>query len=112
MFIPGETLFLGRPHTYGHKCELVSGKVLHITEDAKRIIEAPFSLHTTPGYQMVLYTMSDVVGRTYHPNPTEERDTQKLEDDIFGSVEDLKKLGALVAGRISLEPRELVSWQA
>jgi hypothetical protein len=101
MFIPKETLFIGRKHRHGHRCELVSGNILHVTEFAKRHLEAPFEFTTTPGYQMVLYAKTDVVGRTYHPD-TGERDTDALERDIFEPVEDLIEAGSKVRQRIHL----------
>lgn len=102
MRIPAGTLFLGRAHRYGHLCELLEGSVMHISEDSKRVVDAPFSLHTTPGYHMVMYTLTDVVGRTVHPNPSDSRDTQALEDDIFESTESLKELGREVHEKLEL----------
>jgi hypothetical protein len=99
MCIPKETLFIGRPHRYGHRCELVSGKLLHIEEYIKRVIYAPFEMTTKPGYQMALYAMQDVVGRTYHLD-TGVRDVEKLEADIFHPLNELKTLGSQVAQRL------------
>lgn len=73
---------------------------MHIDQVGKRMIEAPFAMHTTPGYHMVLFTLSDVVGRTSHPNEKDERDVQQLENDIFESVECLKEAGLQVSKRM------------
>lgn len=100
MFIPAETLFIGRPHTFGHRCELVSGKVLLITEEAKTHLEAPAELWSKPGFMMCLYAKTDVVGRTYHPNPDERRDTEAMESEIFGSIAELVALGEQVRAKI------------
>ena len=102
MVIPAQTLFLGRAHIHGHECELVSGSLIHIAPDARRLVEAPFSMHTTPGYHMVLYSLIDVVGRTYHPNPNEVRDVDTLENDIFEPVSALISLGEQVETRLLL----------
>lgn len=83
IIIPAQRVFIGRPHIHGHICKLVKGKVLHITEEFRRIVEAPYSLVSTAGYQVVLYTYTEVVGRTYHSNPEELRDTELLESQIF-----------------------------
>ena len=99
MRIPAETLFIGRPHVFGHRVDLVEGKILHIEEHQKVVRYAPFSVHTVPGYQAVFYTMSDIVGRTYHPDDG-ERDTDVLENRYFEPVEKLKTLGAQVRARI------------
>jgi len=100
MFIPAETLFIGRPHTFGHRCELVSGKIVLIREDAKTHLEAPSELWSQPGFMMCLYAKTDVVGRTYHPNPGERRDTDAMEDEIFGSIAELVALGEHVRRKI------------
>lgn len=100
MFIPAESLFIGRPHTFGHRCELLSGKIMLITEEAKTHMEAPAELWSKPGFMMCLYAKTDVIGRTYHPNPEERRDTDAMEDEIFGSIAELVALGELVRVKI------------
>lgn len=100
MLIPAQVLFIGRPHTYGHRCELVSGKILLITEDAKTHLEAPAELWSRPGYMMCLYAKTDVVGRTYHPNPEERRDIEVMQDEIFGPIAELVMLGEQVRRKI------------
>lgn len=101
MFIPQGTLFLGRAHIHGHRCELVSGSLVQILPDnSRRELEAPFAVTTAPGFHMVIYALTDVVGRTIHPNESEERDTDKLEAQIFEPLETLKALGDQVAQRL------------
>lgn len=100
MHIPGGTLFLGRAHRYGHVCQLLKGTVVHIAESGHRTIEAPFEMFTTPGYHMVLYTLTDIVGRTVHANADESRDTASLEEDIFEPVDALKDLGESIHQRL------------
>lgn len=98
--IPAEMLFIGRPHTFGHRCELLSGKIMLITEEAKTHMEAPAELQSKPGFMMCLYAKTDVIGRTYHPNPDERRDTDAMEDEIFGSIAELVALGEQVRANI------------
>lgn len=105
MHIPKETLFIGRPHTGGHRCELVSGRILLITENAKTHMEAPAELWSKPGYMMCLYSKTDVVGRTYHPlnefgESAKRFDPEELEALIFGSVDELIALGEQVRRKI------------
>jgi hypothetical protein len=102
MVIPAQTLFLGRAHIYGHECELVSGSLIHITPDSRRLVEAPFSMHTQPGYHMVFFALTEVIGRTYHPNPDEIRDVDFLENDIF------EPLSALISQGEDVETRLLI----
>lgn len=109
MRIPAEMLFIGRPHLIGHRCELVSGKILMINEDAKTHMEAPAELWSKPGYMMCLYSKTDVVGRTYHPTEltydpawVDERDAEiaKMEAQIFGPIDELLALGEQVRQKI------------
>lgn len=106
MKIPQGVLFVGRPHRYGHHVELVSGKVLLIEEHRKVTVEAPFGMVSGPCYQTIFYAMTDVVGRTRHPNPTESRDTQAMEDDIFRPASEVVMIGESVQARITLADQE------
>lgn len=99
--IPAERVFIGRPHTHGHICKLISGKVMHITEEFRRIVEAPYTMLSTAGYQVVLYTYTEVVGRTYHPNPEDSRDTELLESQIFTPTSTLIERGKVVSRLLS-----------
>jgi len=101
MHIPAGTLFLGRAHRYGHMCQLLQGSIILIEESRRTHLEAPYEMFTTPGYQMVLYAITDVHGRTVHPNPDGSRDTQALEADIFEPVDELKALGADLHKRLT-----------
>lgn len=89
MHIPAETWFIGRPHLLGHRCTLEAGRVKLITEKGSVELKAGDEMTTTPGYMMALYALTDVLGRTYHPNPTESRDIKALEADIFQSLESI-----------------------
>lgn len=64
------------------------------SEGHREGFHAPSQIVTEPGYQMVVYAVTDAVAQTVHPNPSDERDIAKLEADIFESPESLKELGA------------------
>lgn len=83
MTIPKGMLFVGRGHRYGHCCQLVSGSIIWITPIVEVQMDAPVQVNTEPGYQMVLYTLTEVRARTLHPNVAECRDTAGMENDIF-----------------------------
>lgn len=100
MFIPAESMFIGRPHTFGHRCELVSGRIMLVREEGEIHMEAPAELWSKPGFMMCLYAKTDVIGRTYHPNPDELRDTDAMESEIFGPVAELLALGERVSVKI------------
>jgi hypothetical protein len=101
MHIPAGTLFLGRAHRHGHVCQLLEGAVIHLSEQGRHRVEAPFEMFTTPGYHMVLYTLTDCLGRTVHPNPQGSTDTDALEADIFEPVDTLKELGSEIHKRLT-----------
>jgi hypothetical protein len=101
--IPAQTYFIGRVHVEGHICRLVKGRILHITEEEKIIRNAPFTMHTTKGYQVVLYTYTDVVGCTYHSNPEDFHDIDKLESLIFEPAKSVLDRGKLIAETAMLE---------
>lgn len=97
MRIPAGAFFIGRPHRDGHECQLIEGRILHITEHARVPLSAPFAVHTSPGYQMVFYALTDVLGRTVHPNPENIKDTEALEFCIFEPVEPMRARGEVIA---------------
>jgi hypothetical protein len=95
--VPAKHVFIGRPHVSGHICKLVSGQVLHVTEEYRKVRIAPFTIHTTPGYRAVFYTFTDIVGRTYHPNPENLTDVSVLEAQVFAPAGLLDEKGKAIA---------------
>ena len=93
MRIPKGMIFLGRQHLKGHECTLISGSLIWVTPAGRRYVEAPFTVHTEPGTHMVFYAITDIVGQTVHPNPTESRDVEQLEKEIFEPFEAIQQLG-------------------
>lgn len=89
MLIPAGTWFIGRPHKLGHLCKLISGDLKIVTERGTVEKHVGDELVSVPGYMMVLYALTDVVGRTYHPNPSNSTDTDALEAEIFESLQDI-----------------------
>jgi hypothetical protein len=102
MTIPAGTVFLGREHLQGHEVTLLKGSVVLITPETKRQVDAITTLHTTPGFYMVVYTLTDVEAQTVHPNPHNSCDVVALEAQIFGPAEELRQLGLAVEERLLL----------
>lgn len=98
--IPAGTFLIGSTHLHGHYCELVSGSVMHVTEHSKSVIHAPYSIQTSPGYQMVVYALTDVVSRTIHPNIENTTDIKALEDRLFEPKESVLERGHYVNERV------------
>jgi len=96
--IPAGTLLIGRIHRHGHVCQLLEGSVVLIHQEGKKEgFHAPSQIITLPGYQMVVHAVTDCIARTVHPNPTEERDIDILEADIFEPVQPLLQKGKQIA---------------
>jgi hypothetical protein len=100
--IPAHTIFLGREHLKGHEVTLLEGSVILITEHGKQQFDAVTTVLTRPGFHTVCYTLTPVIAQTVHPNPDNIEDTDRLEREIFGSVEELRALGLLVQARLRL----------
>ena len=82
--IPAETYFIGRIHKEGHVCQLLEGTLVLIhQQNVSECFLAPSQIMTQPGYQMALYTITDCVARTVHPNPQQLRDLDRLETQFF-----------------------------
>lgn len=99
MHIPAGTLFLGRAHRVGHEVQLLEGSVVLKLPDGDRIHNAPDSLMSTPGFHTVFQALTDVVGRTVHPD-TGERNVDVLEREIFEPADALTELGAQIHQRL------------
>jgi len=98
---PAGAIIIGRTHIHGHLCELLEGEVIHVMENERVHRHAPFSIHTTPGYQMVVFTVTPIKARTVHPNPTGSRDIETLENSIFEPAEKVTALGESIRKRLT-----------
>ena len=100
MLIPAGTIFVGRVHKEGHQVILLAGTVRLYNEQEYVVHEAPDSMITVPGYQTVFYTLTNVVGRTLHPNPDELRDINVLEVRIFEPAQEVLDEGLRVSRKL------------
>lgn len=98
--IPAGTVFLGREHLQGHEVTLLEGSVILITPEGRRQVDAVTTLHSQPGFLMVVAALTDVKAQTVHPNADHCTDIEELESRIFGSVEELRELGLTVERRL------------
>lgn len=107
MFIPRGTYFIGRAHRHGHRVKLDAGSVRLVTvtaadEPVYVELTAPYEFTSVPFYQIVFEALTDVWGSTYHPNPTNIRDIDKLEADAFLPADDVLTIGRAVLERCKL----------
>jgi hypothetical protein len=96
MRIPKDTLFLGRKHNHGHKVRLVEGECTLFHPGGTLYCNAPFEIESDPGFHSVVYTITDVVGETIHPNPDESRDVEALELRDFEPAQELFNRGQVL----------------
>lgn len=98
--IPKNTLFIGRIHKVGHQVDLLTGTVIHVRESCRRIVSAPFTLHTKPGDQVCALALTDIAARTVHPADG-CRNIEALEEKYFGTTQSLKDQGEQVHQRLT-----------
>jgi quercetin dioxygenase-like cupin family protein len=82
MTMPKDAIVTGKIHKTEHLCILAKGKVSVATENGTVTHTAPTVIHSTPGTKRALHALEDSVWINCHHNPTDERDTDKI-DDIF-----------------------------
>lgn len=68
---------------------VLSDGIVMVTSEAEGSVtyEAPFTGVTKPGTRRAMYAVTDAVWSTFHPNPTDERDVEKIMTPII-SVND------------------------
>jgi len=82
VFNPKGCLIITKKHKESNFSFVMRGRLLVITEDGQRTIEAPAYFKTHPGTERVLYSMEDTVFLTVHPNPSNCEDLALLEDRL------------------------------
>jgi hypothetical protein len=102
MKIPADTVFIGRQHLKGHEVHLIKGRAIYITPKGKFEVQAPFSVHTAPGFYMIAYIIEEVEVESWHPNKEESRDIDKIEKTYFEPPELLIARGQLLEKQLWL----------
>jgi hypothetical protein len=91
IFIPKDTLVVGKIHKHAHLNMLMVGKVLVATEEGPVVYEAPRVMTSKAGTKRVVYTYTDTVWTTVHL--TDKTDLDQIEDEII--VKDYATFDAL-----------------
>ena len=91
IFIPKETLVVGKIHKHAHLNFLMKGKVLVATEEGPKTYEAPLMMVSKAGTKRVVYTYEDTIWATVHL--TNETDLEKIEEEII--AKDYEEFDAL-----------------
>lgn len=80
MQMPKDAIITGKIHKTEHYCVLSKGSVLVANDEGTKTYHAPAVIHSMPGTKRALHALSDVVWVNCHHNPTNETDTDKIED--------------------------------
>lgn len=91
IFIPKDTLVVGKIHRHDHLNMLMAGRVVVATEEGPRKLEAPQVLVSKAGTKRVVYTYTDTIWTTVHL--TEKTDLDEIEEEII--AKDYGELDAL-----------------
>lgn len=81
IFIPKDTLVVGKIHKHAHLNMLMTGRVLVATEEGPKTLDAPQVLVSKAGTKRVVYTQTDTIWTTVHL--TEKVDLDEIEDEII-----------------------------
>ena len=84
IYIPRDTLVVGKIHKHAHLNMLMAGTVSVATEEGPVVMEAPKVLVSKAGTKRVVYAQTDVIWTTVHL--TEETDIEKIEDAIIAKT--------------------------
>lgn len=84
IFIPKDSLIVGKIHKHSHLNMLMKGRVSVLTEDGPKMLEAPLTMVSAAGTKRVVYTHEDTVWVTVHL--TNETDLEKIEDEIIAKT--------------------------
>ncbi len=100
IFLPKDSLVVGKIHKHDHMNIISSGKVSVSTEEGNKIIEAPCTFVSPAGTKRAVCALEDTVWTTIHV--TKETDLEKIEDetiaksfDEYFSLEERKKIGVM-----------------
>ena len=84
IFMPKDSLITSKIHLTEHPFTISKGKVaVCIDGDNWQEFEEPYTGITKSGTRRVLYVIEDCIWTTYHLNPNNEQDLEKIEDRII-----------------------------
>lgn len=86
VFIPKGALVTGKIHKTEHLNILSKGELTVWTDEGMKRLTASTVVKSKPGIKRVGYAHEDSVWITVHPNVTEERDTDKIEEMLIAKT--------------------------
>ena len=77
--LPADSLVVGRIHRHDHMNIISQGSVTVVTELGEETLTAPASFISKAGTKRAVWTHSDAIWTTIHPNPDDEQSIDILE---------------------------------
>jgi hypothetical protein len=84
IFIPKDTLLVGKIHKHAHLNMLMQGRVSVAAEEGPILMEAPRVMSSKAGTKRVVYTHTDTIWTTVHL--TESTDLEAIEEQIIANT--------------------------
>jgi len=88
ILLPAGSIVIGKIHKHAHLNVVSYGRCIVYTEFEVMDIEAPLTFVSKPGTKRVVYSLTDVVWTTIHPNPSNTKDLEKIEDYVIAKSYD------------------------
>lgn len=86
MTIPAGVVLTGAVHRHEHLCTISKGRIVVSTDEGMREVVAPATFVSIAGAKRVGFALEETVWTTYHLNPANERDLDKLMAEITEST--------------------------
>ena len=101
IFLPADTIIIGKIHKHGHLNFITQGEVSVVTEFGVERYKAPYTFVSLPLTKRALYTHSDTIWTTVHV--TTETDLIKLEEELIYPSYDAAELEMLTKKALEVQ---------
>lgn len=88
IFIPAGTTLTGKIHRTDHINCVSQGEITVLTDEGMKRLKAPCTFVASAGTKRAGFAHEDTVWTTYHANPNDERDLDKLEAELISPTFD------------------------
>jgi hypothetical protein len=82
IFMPAGSFVIGHEHLTKHQNVILCGRAEVTAGGPKQTIVGPCVFESAAGVRKTLLVLEDMRWMTLHPNPTNERDIERLEDSL------------------------------
>lgn len=87
LFMPKDTVVVGKIHKHSHVNVISAGKVAVLTESGRELFEAPYTFISQAGIQRAVYILEDTVWTTVHlTSNLGEDNLDKIEEEVIAKT--------------------------